>query len=67
MPKGMMFTMGLWSMMFPASMKLDWIIFGVATKDDGATPKLHCRSAPVTTWLGISILASLSIQNNSVH
>jgi hypothetical protein len=54
-PKGGMFAMGLLSMMLPASMKLDMIIFGVAMKLDGATPKVHIITAPVTTCMAIGI------------
>lgn len=51
-PKGGMFTIGLWSMMFPASMKPDFIILGVAMKEDGAAPNVHFIVALVTTCLG---------------
>lgn len=51
-PKGGMFAMGLWSMMFPASIYPDFTIFGVAMKDEGAAPMVHFMIAPVTTCLG---------------
>lgn len=49
-PKGIMFTIGLLSIMFaagilPASARL----IGNTTNVDGATPKLHCNIAPEQT------------------
>jgi len=49
-PKGGMFTMGLLSMMFAAgTVAFTWFA-GSTMSDDGATPKLHCNTAPMTTW-----------------
>ena len=50
MPKGMMFVMGMWSMMFaaggPSAMTL---FFGSTTSVEGAAPKVHCSVAPMET------------------
>lgn len=48
-PKGGMFTIGLLHMMFAQGMNDELTGRGVATKLDGATPKLHIIIAPVTT------------------
>lgn len=42
--------------MFPASMKPDWIIFGVAMNDDGAAPKVQVIIPDVTQCLGKIVL-----------
>lgn len=52
-PKGLMFTMGTWSMMLAAGWLPDNVrLTGSTPKDDGATPKLHISMAPLTTWIG---------------
>ena len=49
-PKGRMFNMGMWSMMFAAGMLLVMTVFtGNTTSVDGAAPKLHCSIAPIQT------------------
>src|SRR3546814_8714545 len=54
MPNGMMFSIGTWSMIFAAGWLLDRVrLTGSTTSDDGATPKLHIRVAPLTTWIGM--------------
>ncbi len=54
MPKGMMFTMGILSMMFAAGMFEHMVLFfGRTASVPGATPKLHVMLAPVTTSIGI--------------
>ena len=50
-PKGGMFTIGLWSRMFPASMYPDFTCFGVAMKLDGAAPMVQRICAEVTACL----------------
>src|SRR5512139_353144 len=52
-PKGMMLTIGTWSMIVPAGMLLVITGRGVALNTDGTAPKLHCSWAPVQTCLGI--------------
>lgn len=53
-PKGMMFTMGMLSMMFAAGMFEHMILlFGRTVSVLGATPKLHIRVAPETTRIGM--------------
>jgi hypothetical protein len=54
-PKGMMFTIGLWSMMVADG----WLATftrrtGSTTSVEGAAPKLHISFAPFTTWIGIA-------------
>jgi hypothetical protein len=50
MPNGMMLTIGLLSMMFAAGTNDVIILFkGRTTMELGATPKLHCSSAPMQT------------------
>jgi hypothetical protein len=52
MPNGMMFAMGLLSMMVAAGVPLSTLLAGSTTSEDGATPKLHCNNAPMqTSWL----------------
>ena len=51
-PKGMMFTIGVKSMMFPLCILLrKHVREGVAMNDDGAMPKVHVIIAPVTTYV----------------
>src|SRR4029079_10054362 len=55
MPKGMMFFMEMWSMMFAAGWKLVFTIFsGVTTNTLGAMPIVHPSDAPLQTCSGIS-------------
>src|SRR3546814_5951655 len=50
----MMFSIGTWSMIVAAGWLLDRVrLTGSTTSDDGATPKLHIRVAPLTTWIGM--------------
>ena len=58
-PNGLIFSIGLLSMMFPASCMPDLICFGVAENTDGAAPKVHCSTAVVTTCFAIEPLPSL--------
>ena len=56
MPKGMMFFIGLWSMMFAAGWLLVSILFsGVTTRVLGAMPMVHCRVAPLQTCFAIDV------------
>ena len=51
-PKGRIFTNGLWSMMFAAGMLLVTIPFtGKTISEEGAAPKLHCSIAPIQTCI----------------
>src|SRR4051794_36272686 len=50
MPKGRMFTSGLLSMMLAAGVVASTLLAGSTISEEGATPKLHCNMAPVTTW-----------------
>ncbi len=46
-PNGMMFTMGMWSMMFASGTELVWtLLSGRTTSELGAIPKLHIIVAP---------------------
>ena len=49
-PKGIIFTIGIWSMMLAAGMFATnvWLV-GNTFSVDGATPKLHCNIAPEHT------------------
>src|SRR5215217_5232709 len=49
-PNGRMFTRGLLSRTFAAGVGPTTLLVGSTTSDDGATPKLHCSIAPMTTW-----------------
>jgi hypothetical protein len=54
MPKGMMFSMGMWSMMLAAGMLLVRTrLIGNTTSVLGAAPKLHMSVAPLQTCSGI--------------
>src|SRR5262245_17171695 len=61
-PNGMMFFMGMWSMMFAAG----WLLVitlcsGVTTKVLGAKPMEHFNIAPLQTWSAISISPSTAL------
>lgn len=49
MPKGMMFTIGLLSMMVAAGVVVSVRFSGNTTSELGAAPKLHCNIAPMHT------------------
>ena len=53
MPKGMMFTSGLLSMMFASGVWVSVRFAGNTTSELGAAPKLHCRVAPMHTCNGM--------------
>ena len=54
-PKGGIFTTGLESMMFAAGLfSTITRLTGRTIRDDGATPKLHCIIAPITTCFAIT-------------
>jgi len=53
-PKGMILTMGRWSMMLAAGVGTINRFFGRTLRTLGATPKLHCRVAPIQTRKGIT-------------
>jgi len=52
-PKGMMFFIGTWSMMFAAGVITIVLLSGVTTRALGASPKLHLSMAPAVTSFGI--------------
>ena len=55
-PKGMMFTIGLWSIIFAAGWLPDITRFsGKTTNELGATPNEHMRLAPLHTCIPILI------------
>ena len=50
MPNGMMFTRGMWSMIFASGTMLVKVLFlGSTTSELGAMPKLHFIIAPMHT------------------
>jgi hypothetical protein len=50
MPNGMMFFIGILSIMVAAGMLAPLTMFsGVITSEDGAAPKEHCNIAPIVT------------------
>jgi hypothetical protein len=54
-PNGMIFIIGLWSMILAAGTPATFtMLTGSTTRLLGATPKLHWSKAPLTTCLGIS-------------
>jgi hypothetical protein len=62
-PKGVMFTMGTWSMMLAAGGPSHITLFlGRTTSGAGAAPKLQVIIAPIETWLGM-ILSSACLQS----
>src|SRR5690242_11257087 len=66
MPKGMMFFIEMWSMMFAAGWKLVFTIFsGVTTKTLGVMPIVHPSNAPLQTCSGIS--RSPHVEVSKVH
>src|SRR6202046_4001584 len=53
-PKGMILTIGIWSMMFASgTMFVITLLVGNTTSELGATPKLHCIIAPIQTCRGM--------------
>jgi hypothetical protein len=53
-PNGMMFTIGMWSMMFAAGGPSHrTLFFGSTTRLDGAAPNVQVIIAPIDTWLGM--------------
>jgi hypothetical protein len=56
MPNGMMFFIGMWSVMFAAGCELVLTIFsGVTTSELGATPIEHMSTAPLQTCRAIGV------------
>jgi hypothetical protein len=52
-PKGMILTIGIWSMIFASgTMLVITLLVGNTTSELGATPKLHCIIAPIQTCRG---------------
>jgi hypothetical protein len=49
MPKGMMFSIGTWSMMFASGVCVSTRLIGSTASELGATPMLHFNSAPMHT------------------
>ena len=57
-PKGMMLTNGMWSMMLAAGgPSASTRFFGRTTRLEGATPNVHFNIAPIETWFGICFSA----------
>src|SRR5579863_5840096 len=55
-PNGMMFTMGMWSMMLASGISLVITrLTGSTTSELGAIPNVHIIIAPIQTWLGINL------------
>ncbi len=53
-PNGMMFVIGMWSMMLASgTMLVITLLVGSTTSELGAMPKLHIIIAPIQTWFGI--------------
>jgi hypothetical protein len=52
-PKGIMFTMGMLSMILASGVCVITLFFGRTTRELGAAPKLHCSIAPIHTSKGI--------------
>jgi hypothetical protein len=53
-PKGMIFTIGMWSMMFASgTWSVKTMLVGSTTRELGAIPKVHCIIAPMHTCIGI--------------
>lgn len=64
MPKGMMFTMGAKSMIFPLGTLLSISVRpGLAINDEGAMPKVHVMIAPVTTYESPIIICYILFSN----
>src|SRR5450830_277867 len=54
-PKGMILTIGIWSMILAAGgPSHSTLFFGSTTSDDGAAPIVQVIMAPMETWFGIS-------------
>jgi hypothetical protein len=49
MPNGIMFTIGLLSMMLASGVTVSVLFAGNTTSELGAAPKLHCNIAPMHT------------------
>jgi len=48
-PKGMMFTMGMLSMILASGVWVKTLFLGRTTSELGAIPKLHCNVVPMHT------------------
>jgi hypothetical protein len=53
-PNGMMFTIGLLSMMLASGVPVSTLLAGSTTSELGAAPKLHCNIAPMHTCIAIA-------------
>jgi hypothetical protein len=54
MPNGMIFTSGMWSMMFASgTLSVRTRFVGSTTSELGAIPMLHIMFAPIQTCIGI--------------
>ena len=61
MPNGMMFVIGILSMMLAAGVPVNTAFVGSTTRLDGAAPKLHCNIAPMQTRFAISSFRAKSL------
>src|ERR1700733_14288304 len=62
-PKGMILTIGIWSMMFASgTMLVITLLVGSTTSELGANPKLHCIIAPIQTCRGMIRLLDRSLR-----
>jgi hypothetical protein len=60
MPNGMMFTIGMWSMMLASgTWSVNVLFMGSTTSELGAAPKLHIITAPMQTCIAICELLQL--------
>jgi len=58
MPNGMMFTIGLLSMMLASGVAVSTLFAGKTASVLGAAPKLHCNIAPMQTCIPIALSLS---------
>ena len=53
-PNGIIFVIGIWSIIFASgTIPVKTLFAGSTTRELGATPKLHCIIAPIQTCIGI--------------
>ena len=57
-PNGGMLTIGMWSMMLPATWLLVITGFGVGVKLLGAAPNVHCIRPPMQVCIGMAVSCS---------
>ena len=66
-PNGMIFTMGMWSMILAPGVVTRTLLTGSTTSVLGAIPNEHCSVAPEQTCMGIKHLSKGSLRKSWVE